>query len=488
MAHRVSLRTRLVIVAAAAVGISVALASAACYISVRRTLVRDVDNQLRRQADVVASRTFRPEIPSLRGVAGPLSRSGLDTAEAFQVIQADGKVVIAATTPLPVTAKDKAVAAGHLDQAFRSVGTTGNPDHARVLTFSVGGGFAVQLSRPLGDTDRTLSHLAWVLALVAAAGVAFSLVLGYLVGKTSLKPVEELTEAVERVGATGQLDERIDVTGDDELARLATSFNQMLAALDQSRRQQAQLVADAGHELRTPLTSLRTNIEVLLRVHDLPEADRTALFSDITGQLSELTTLVGDLVELARDDEQRPESVDVRLDVVVEDAVDRARRRAPSLTFNVALGPALVRAQPNLLERAVLNVLDNAAKWSPAGSSVEVSVGRNGASWRLAVRDHGPGITDEDLPHVFDRFYRSASARRLPGSGLGLAIVRQVVESSDGAVSAVASPEGGTILRIDLPAVEVGSSSDIHEQPATPAVSVPTHTSHRALSAASDAS
>src|ERR1700722_13037928 len=256
MHRRMNLRTRLVVVAAAAGGISGAPASAARHISVRRPLVRDVDNQLRRQADIVASRRFRPEIPSLAGVAGPLQRSGLDTAEAFQVIQANGKVVIPAAAPLPVTAKDRAVAAGKVDETFRSMGSTGNPDHARVLTFSVGGGLAVQLSRPLGDTDRTLGHLAWVLALVAAAGIAFSLLLGYLVGKTSLKPVEDLTEAVERVGATGQLDERIDVTGDDELARLATSFNQMLAALDQSRQQQAQLVADAGHELRTPLTSL----------------------------------------------------------------------------------------------------------------------------------------------------------------------------------------------------------------------------------------
>jgi two-component system sensor histidine kinase MprB len=327
---------------------------------------------------------------------------------------------------------------------------------------SVGEGYAVQLARPLGETDRTLSHLELILLLIALAGVAFALFLGYLVGKTSIKPVEDLTEAVERVAATRQLDERIDVTGDDELSRLATSFNQMLSALGESRRQQAQLVADAGHELRTPLTSLRTNIEVLLRMHDLPDADRAALFGDITGQLTELTTLVGDLVELARDEEQRPEPSDVRLDLVVEDAVGRARRRAPTLTFEFPAGgadgrAALVRAQPNLLERAVLNVLDNAAKWSPPGSTVTVAVVREGPAWRLDVRDHGPGITDEDLPHVFDRFYRSSTARSLPGSGLGLAIVRQVVESSGGSVSAAGAPDGGTVVRILLPAVDVAA-------------------------------
>ncbi|MDQ6615839.1 MAG: HAMP domain-containing histidine kinase [Actinomycetota bacterium] len=449
-----SFRTRLVALAAAAVGISVALASAACYVGVRRTLVSEVDHQLRRQADLVETRRFRPEIPSLAGLTGSLQRSGLNTFVAFQVISTSGPAVIPYTPPLPITASDRAVAAGKQDDYFRSIGSAAKGNHTRLLTFSVGGGFAVQLGRPLGETDRTLAHLALVLLLVAAAGVAFSLLLGYLVGTTSLRPVEDLTNAVERVGATGQLDERIEVTGDDELSRLATGFNRMLAALDESRRQQSQLVADAGHELRTPLTSLRTNIEVLLRVQDLPDADRAALFGDITGQLSELTTLVGDLVELARDDEQRPEPDDVRLDLVVEDAVDRARRRAPSLTFNLEVPEALVRAQSNLLERAVLNVLDNAAKWSPPASTIEVTVTRQGPSWRLEVRDHGPGIPDEDLPHVFDRFYRSAAARWLPGSGLGLAIVRQVVESSRGSVAAVTAPDGGTIVRIHLPAVQ----------------------------------
>jgi two-component system sensor histidine kinase MprB len=463
-------RTRLVAVAAAAVGISVALASAACYVGVRRTLVQEVDNQLRRQGDLIESRRFRPEIPSLATVAGPLQRSGLNSFVTFQVITAGGTVVIPnSPAALPITASDRAVAAGKQNETFRSIGQTGKNNHARVLTFSVGGGFAVQLARPLTDTDRTLRQLAVVLLVVAVAGVAFALFLGYLVGKASLRPVEDLTEAVERVGATGQLDERIEVTGHDELSRLATSFNQMLAALGESRRQQSQLVADAGHELRTPLTSLRTNIEVLMRVHDLPDSDRVALFGDITGQLTELTTLVGDLVELARDDEQRPEPEDVRLDLVVEDAVDRARRRAPTLTFHVALCDALVRTQPNLLERAVLNVLDNAAKWSPPGSTIEVAVARSGAAWRLEVRDHGPGITEEDLPHVFDRFYRAAAARRLPGSGLGLAIVRQVVESSGGSVVAVVAPEGGTIVRIDLPAVELSSSTSDLEDGSSPA-------------------
>ena len=460
MPHRMSFRTRLVAAAAVAVGLSIAMASAASYIAVRRTLVREADNQLSRQADLVESRRFRSEIPSLASLIGPLQRSGLSGFVTFQVINSAGKVMVASTPSLPIDATDRAVAAAKRGESFRSIGSVAKGNHARVLTFSVGGGMAVQLSRSLGDIDRTLAQLALILVLVAVTGVVLALIGGYLVGKASLKPVEDLTEAVERVGATGQLADRIEVTGDDELSRLATSFNRMLAALDESRRQQAQLVADAGHELRTPLTSLRTNIEVLLRGHDLPEVDRAALFADITGQLGELTTLVGDLVELARDDEQRPEPQDVRLDQVVEDAIDRARRRAPATLFTVSVTEATVRSQPNLLERAVLNVLDNAVKWSPPGSSIDVSITRDATRWRLAVRDHGPGITDEDLPHVFDRFYRSAGARSLPGSGLGLAIVRQVVESSGGSVTAATSPEGGAVLGIFLPAAEPADRAD----------------------------
>jgi len=268
-----------------------------------------------------------------------------------------------------------------------------------------------------------------------------------------MRPVERLSTAAEHVAATQDLEATIEVSGDDELSRLAVSFNAMLAALAGSRRQQARLVSDAGHELRTPLTSLRTNIEVLMRVRDLPEQDRTELLADVTAQLEELTTLIEDLVDLARVDEQAREPEEVRLDVVVERALERARRRAPSLVFDAQVGDAMVRGQPTLLERAVLNVLDNAAKWSPPGAHVELAVVREGPSWRVSVRDHGPGISPEDLPRVFDRFYRAASARALPGSGLGLAIVNQVIRSHNGWVEVWTPPDGGTLVTLTIPAL-----------------------------------
>jgi len=237
------------------------------------------------------------------------------------------------------------------------------------------------------------------------------------------------------------------VQGSDELSRLAASFNTMLGVLEASLSTQRQLVADASHELRTPLTSIRTNIEVMSRSDGLSIEERRELLKDVIAQLEDLSVLVGDLVELARGSEPKLEPEDVRLDEVVERAVDVARRRSPGVLFTASLEPTMVRGVPSRLERAVGNLLDNGAKWSPPEQKVEVTL-RGGELW---VRDHGPGIDEADLPFVFDRFYRSPSARGLPGSGLGLAIVRQVAESHGGRVSAEPAPGGGALFRLSLP-------------------------------------
>src|SRR5207342_3558388 len=223
------------------------------------------------------------------------------------------------------------------------------------------------------------------------------------------------------------------------LTRLAASFNTMLAALEESSRAQRQLVADASHELRTPLTSLRTNIEVLAGERTLPPQDRERLLGDVVEQLGEMTTLIAELIELARA-EQHPEGAeDVRLDLIAADAVQRARRDRPQIVFTTDIEESLVHGAPSTIERAVANLLDNAAKWSPDGGEVEVG-----------VHDHGPGIAEEDLPYVFDRFYRASSARGLPGSGLGLAIVKQVAEAHGGQVVAERADGGGTLMRLRL--------------------------------------
>jgi two-component system sensor histidine kinase MprB len=250
----------------------------------------------------------------------------------------------------------------------------------------------------------------------------------------------------ERVSETQDLSERIEVAGNDELSRLAASFNTMLAALEESTRAQRQLVADASHELRTPLTSVRTNIEVLAGDRTLPPDERSRLLSDVVEQLGEMTTLISELIELARAEEMTIEPEAVRLDLLVAEVVERARRNRPEVVYAVELEPATVQGVPATIERAVGNLLDNAAKWSPAGAEVEVEV-RDGT---LTVRDHGPGIADEDLPYVFDRFYRARAARGMPGSGLGLAIVRQVAESHGGDVAAERAEGGGTRMVLTL--------------------------------------
>jgi two-component system sensor histidine kinase MprB len=455
--HRVAFRTRVAIVAAAAVAVAVALASTASYVAVRRQLYNQVDSTLEHEADLVRnSRVPSVTLGALQG-SSDLQRSGVSGTLLIQVVRVDNDTPLRSGVPLPITAGDTEVQSGQRDDFIRTSQGPGAIGPVRVYSIpaqtSVGPG-VLQLALPLHDVNKTLGKLSFLLFLVAACGVGLALLLGYLVARSSLAPVERLTRAAEHVAATQDLDATIEVTGDDELARLAASFNAMLAALAASRRQQAQLVADAGHELRTPLTSLRTNIEVLMKMRDLPEADRQALLSDVTGQLEELTTLVRDVVELARQDEQQPEPQDLRLDLIVDRAIERARRRAPSIRFDASIERGMVRGQPALLERAILNLFDNATKWSPPGASIEVWLARNGPDWTLQVRDHGPGIAPDDLPHVFERFYRAAAARALPGSGLGLAIVAQVVQSHGGSVAVFSPHDGGTLVVLSLPALD----------------------------------
>jgi two-component system sensor histidine kinase MprB len=316
-----------------------------------------------------------------------------------------------------------------------------------VYTAPMGGNLAVQVARSLTEVNGTLQRLGLILFGVAAAGIAIAVLLGRGVAQAALAPVRKLTDATEHVTSTGDLSGRIEAAGTDELSRLARSFNTMLEALESSLQTQRRLIADASHELRTPLTSLRTNIEVLGRSQEMEEAERKRLLDDVVSQLEELTVLVGDLVELARGNQPVFEIEDVRLDSLVEAAVERAQKRFPRVDFAMSLEPSVARGSPERLDRAVTNLLDNAAKWSPSGGRIEVRV----ADSEISVRDHGPGIDAADLPYIFDRFYRASSARGMPGSGLGLAIVRQVAESHGGSVAAENADGGGARFRLRLP-------------------------------------
>jgi len=316
----------------------------------------------------------------------------------------------------------------------------------RVITVPYAQGFAIQIARPLSEIDHSLSQIRTYLLVIAAIGIALAAALGLAVARTALAPVRRLTGATEKVTETRDLSERIDASGTDELSRLAGSFNTMLAALEESTRAQQRLVGDASHELRTPLTSLRTNVEVLAGGGKLSADERKRLLADVVEQLDEMTTLVAELSELARGELEPGAAEDVRLDLLAADAVERTRRNRPNVQVVAELEESVVHGVPASIERAVANLLDNAAKWSPPDGEVEVSV-KDG---EVVVRDHGPGIDDADLPYVFDRFYRASSARGMPGSGLGLAIVRQVAESQGGQVVAERAEGGGTRVTLRL--------------------------------------
>jgi two-component system sensor histidine kinase MprB len=446
----VSFRARLTIAAAAAVAIAIALASGLVYVLVRDQLRGEVESTLEDRAALVTSGplTVRRGPNGSRVLETPYR--GLEQGDVFlQAVDAEGNV--ARPDPrqvaFPVTDEIRQAAAEGGDPFFTDAVIEGT--HVLQLVVPVGDGYVLQLVRPLEEVDRLLDRIGLVLILVSLVGIAAAAAFGALVARTALRPVTRLTREAELVAETRDLSHRIGLQGNDELARLGASFDTMLAALDESQQQQRQLVADASHELGTPLTSIRTNVEVLARRSDLTPEAREALLDDLVGQLGEMSGLVTGLVELASESPDELELGDVQLDELVEEAVARAARLAPQITFTSALEPCVVRGVPGRLERAVANVLDNAVKWSEPGATVEVSVARG----TVAVRDHGPGIAEEDVPHIFDRFYRSAHARAMPGSGLGLAIVKRVVDEHGGTAAVAPADGGGTVVRLSFPEV-----------------------------------
>jgi two-component system sensor histidine kinase MprB len=454
-------RRRIVLLAAAAVAVAIALAVTITYIIVRHDLRARVDRALHMtQPEVVFLSKDRAPGMAPRPLGDDKQTQPLDVrvrvpnaafGDAIGVAQAtlEGGTTIRGDSReiLPVTAAVKAVAAGKRGPFIRDETVDGV--HLRVLTRRGANGEALQITRSLTDADATLGRLRWVLAAVMFGGVGLAAALGFGVSRIATRPLARLTATAEHVTATGELHHRIPVGADDEPGRLATAFNAMLSALESSRDAQRQLVADASHELRTPLTAIRANIELLEHAPQLAPADRAPMLRSARGQLEDLTVLVGDLVDLARPGEREIDTPEeLRLDDLVGAAVERARRHAPAMAFTLAAEPSMVVGSRARLARAVGNLLDNAVKWSPPDATIEVTVGDG----EVTVCDHGPGIAQNDLPHVFDRFYRAPSARGLPGSGLGLAIVKHVADAHGGTVIAEAAPGGGTLLRLTLPA------------------------------------
>jgi len=420
-----SFRQRLMLFTALAIAVTVAGASLAVWIVSKHELYAQLDQTLAVQA--------------VSGDHGPFGGAGNNTL----TIHSDGDPSRGNTT-IPVTKRAVTVANGTSGGYY--VNTTIQDTRLRELVFSPAPGTAVISVYQLSPTLHALARIRFWILLVGGIGIALAAALAALVATAALRPVRRLTTAAENIAATGDLTERVAVGGGDELGRLATRFNAMLEALEESVGRQRRLVADASHELRTPLTSTRTNID-LLREGRLPEDEAKRALDDAAAELAALTTLVSDLVELARGEERKLRVEDVQLDDLVGSAVERAKSRAPDATFVTSLSPTMVRADPVLLERAVLNLLDNAVKYSPPGAPIEVSV-REG---EVVVADHGPGVADEDVARIFDRFYRSAAARSKPGAGLGLAIVREAARAHGGDATVESSPRGAS-FRLTLPA------------------------------------
>ena len=458
-----SYRRRLMLSAALAVALAVAMASVATYVFVRAQLRDSVDDGLRSLSERVGTapeprdslqrRQIDPE-QERREFLLLLPSSPLGEQAGYaQVVSSAGNIQPPPNQRALLEAGPRvvAVAQGDADPFFYDSELNGTDVRVYVAQFA--DGQALQAARSLEDVKATMRRLAAVLALVSLAGIVLAALLGWLVGGSAMQPVRRLMRGTRYVAATQDLSRRVEAVGDDELAGLARSFNAMLEALAESRRAQRQLVADASHELRTPLATVQANVELLSRAGELPPREREELREDLLSQLRELTRLVGDLVELAR--ERPPESDLEELDLaeLVATCVERARGRGH---FETSLRPSPVRADRARLDRAVTNLLDNARKWSPEEGTVHVTV----AEGELVVRDEGPGIDAADRPYVFDRFYRSAESRRLPGSGLGLAIVRQVAEMHGGAAWAAPPREGsGAELHLRLPALTTSARS-----------------------------
>jgi two-component system sensor histidine kinase MprB len=422
----VSFRQRLTLLVALAIAVTVAAASAVLWVVAKHQLRSQVDATLVTQADLAAAGHNDP-FTQLR----------------FIVLRPDGSVD-RQTVNWPVTAAEQRVATRASGPFFRD--TTIGGVHARLFVGALDRGGAVIVASDLTGTDHALARIRFWIFLIGGMGVAAAAALAAFVAAAALQPIKRLTAAAENVAATGDLSERVEVASSDELGRLASRFNGMLAALEESVGRQRRLVADASHELRTPLTAARTNVD-LLREGKLPEDEQRRALDEASVELNALTSLVSDLVELARGEERQLRVEDVQLDELVEGVVDRAKTRAPHATFVTSLTPTKVRVDRVLLERAVSNLLDNALKYSPEGAPIEVIV-RDG---EVVVADHGPGVADDDLPRIFDRFYRAAASRSKPGAGLGLAIVREAAEAHGGRATVESSPKGARFT-LTLPA------------------------------------
>ncbi|MFC9237178.1 sensor histidine kinase [Streptomyces decoyicus] len=451
--RRRPLRTRLALAASSAVAlVAVGVCAAAFTI---------IDYQMTRQLELNLTQTAAQTIRE-RHDWGPTPSDTLcqyPASACVQIVPSDPAKDPREPYVLPVSDATRKVADGRHAAFYSKLTVAGHP--VRMLTTRLADkDEAMQVAQRSDTVDRSVQQAAWALSAVGAVGVLLAAALGYWVSRTGLAPVARLTATAERIAATRNAGHRIELPAgpparEDEITRLATSFNTMLGELEQSVTAQRRLVADASHELRTPLTALRTNAELLARADRLTDAQRDRASAALGRQLRAVTTLVNDLIELARDEEPQPLVEQVRPAALLEHAVGAAREHWPEITFTTAIAPSAagltIPGVPPRLSRLLSNLLDNAAKFSPPGGPVEAELTYTSGELDLTIRDHGPGIAADDLPHVFDRFYRAKTARALPGSGLGLAMARQIARAHHAELTAEQAPGGGAVFRVRVP-------------------------------------
>jgi len=450
--RRPTLRRRLTTLSAAAVAVAVVGVSVAAWLLLRLELRDEVAGDLGQQVENLAlyhdptklaspPAWVRPDVSTLFGVVEP---NGSSRRPKFQ------------SATLPVSASDVAVSIGDTEQTYRDVYV--DKVHYMMVTQHSVRGDAVQLAADMTDQDNTLTHFAVLLIGADAVAIVVAAALGYGLTVAGLQPVHRVAAAAAHVAHTQDLRAAVPIARREpaEVASVAASVNHMLMALGTSREAQRQLVDDASHELATPLTSLRTNVDLLLRAErdpdrHLSDVDRQRLLTDIEAQMGELDQLIDEVVDVARDPGYGEEITELDLADVVRSAVIRARTRTPDVLFTLTEQPSPMYGKRASLERAVLNLLDNAAKWNPANEPVFVDVQRVDHRATVTVADSGPGVPEADLERVFERFHRTADARAMPGSGLGLSIVRQVVQSHGGRAWLARRPGGGTAAYIEVP-------------------------------------
>jgi two-component system sensor histidine kinase MprB len=447
-----TLRARLAIALVVLSALSVVAVAAINYTATDERLRDQVDSSLVSSAQALPPAGQVCEELAAQG-AGPIRHLGGPFAALrgliVQCIEANGQIVSLGPQNLPldqpgVDVGDRpAVESRGSGPAIVPPWTqTFGGQAYRVVGLPTPDGGVMVVGRSLAETNQVLNSVRDRSILVGLVIMALAALAGLLIARRTTQSVTRLSQAADSIAA-------IDVPpgGSDEVGRLARAFSSMLGALTRSREQQQRLVQDAGHELRTPLTSLRANIDTLRRHPDLDAAPRERVLADLDSELRELSSLVEELVALSVEQHDDEPERTFALDQLVERAVDRTRRRS-GRTIVVDAQPATMTGRPQQLLRAIGNLLDNAVKFTPEGTPVEVTV-RPGF---VEVHDHGPGIREEDLPRVFDRFHRAAEARSLPGSGLGLAIVRQVVQDAGGKVAVANHPGGGAVFTLELPA------------------------------------